>query len=194
VTPSTTTTPTPTPTPSTSEVALQALVFMESADDAVFGADPNTDIQRYMFNNGASSWFGFQSGSGVNGANASDLLIYMDWPGFINGTSNVPAALTALVPHGTTTGNIWYSIWVPHSLLNNSSQVYSQIEINFAGSPTTLTPTNTDSTLRSIDVVYNGSNWPNGTYRVFSNNGGFNVGSIGVVDTTSNYFKGGTLI
>jgi hypothetical protein len=191
---------------------------MESADDAVFGADSNTDIQRYMFTNGASSWYGFQSGSGVNGANASDLLIYMDWPGFINGTSNVPAAISASVPQtsggsdgegnsieaykfvttevsgGTTTGNVWYSIWVPHSLLNNSSQVYSQIEVNFAGSPTSLSSLNTDSSLRSIDVVYNGSNWPNGTYRVFSNNGGFNQGSSGVVDTTSNYFRGGTLI
>ena len=191
---------------------------MESADDATFGANPNTDILRYMFNGGAASWFGFQGGSGVNGANIPDLSIYIDWPGFVTGTTNVPPVIRVPVPQttggndsqgnfidafvfetaevlaSTTTGNVWYSIWVPHSLLDSSTKVYSDVQFNFAGSPGGLSPLTTDSSLRSKDIVYTGSNWPNGTYRVFSSNGGWNQGASGVVDTTANYIRGGSLI
>jgi len=143
----------------------------------------------------------------------------MDWPGHVTGTTNnlngtilgnvsqtsggfdsFGNAIVAYtfetieVPANTVTGDIWYSIWVPHSLLDNSSKVYSTIQVNFNGSPTSLTSLTTDSTLRSIDVVYTGTNWPNTTYRVFSNNGGYNQGSSGVLDTTENYFRGGSLI
>jgi hypothetical protein len=196
----------------------QALIFMESADDSVFGSNPNTDILRYMFNTGASSWYGFQGGSGVNGTNVADLKIYMDWPGFVNGTANVPPVIKVPVPQvtggsdsqgnpidafvfetaeiiaNTTTGNVWYSIWVPHSLLDSSSLVYGDVQFNFAGAPNSLSPLTTDSTLRRFDITYTGSNWPNGTYRVFSSNGGWNQGASGVVDTTANYIRGGSLI
>ena len=192
---------------------------MESADDSQFASNPDTDILRYMADNGATTWYGFQGGTGVNGANASQLELYMDWPGHVTGTTNnlngtilgnvsqtsggfdsFGNAIVAYtfetieVPANTVTGDIWYSIWVPHSLLDNSSKVYSTIQVNFNGSPTSLTSLTTDSTLRSIDVVYTGTNWPNTTYRVFSNNGGYNQGSSGVLDTTENYFRGGSLI
>tara|TARA_R110000803_G_scaffold183581_1_gene245932 strand:+ start:340 stop:855 length:516 start_codon:yes stop_codon:yes gene_type:complete len=171
-----------------------------------------------MVTTGATSWFGFKAGSGVNGVNVSDLTLYMDWPGFVSGTTNVPAVIQSTVPQvaggtdafgnlitaftfkttivsgGTTTGNVWYSIWVPHSLLNNSTQVYADIGFNFNGNSTNFNVLTTDTTLRSYDIVYTGANWPNTTYRVFSNNGGYNQGSSGVVDTTDNFIRGGSLI
>ena len=66
---------------------------MESNDDVQFNPNPNTDLGTYMVDN-ATSWYGFWT-SGVAGINAADLAIYMDWPGFINGTSNIPASTSA---------------------------------------------------------------------------------------------------
>ena len=202
------------------EPTLNALIFIESGDDAQFGTNPDTDILQYMFQQlgGSASWYGFQS-NGTGGVNATGLQTYMDWPGFVTGTTNntngtiqvsVPqsgggvdsfgnaisqyAFVTAEVPTNTVTGNIFYSIFVPHSLLNNSTKVYSEILVNYLGSPNSLSALGTDPTLRVIDVVYNGPNWPNTTYRVFSGGGGYNQGSPGVTDTNANYFKGGSLI
>ena len=63
VTPSETATPTPTvtQTPSTTPPPLQALIFMESADDATFTGNIYNDIGTYMTSAGATTWFGFQS-------------------------------------------------------------------------------------------------------------------------------------
>jgi hypothetical protein len=216
-TPTNTGTPTQTPTqtPTPTGVGLRAILFMESSDDAVFGGDPNTDIGDYMLAN-ATSWYGFWTSGNVD-INAADLAIYMDWPGFVNGTSNVPRAIEITIPQTSggvdslgnaieaykflTTqvnagniGDIWYSVFAPVSQTNN--QTYNTIGFNYAGSPSTLTYTSTDPATYSGNIVYTGSNWALSTYKAYSQSaqgGGMNQGSTGVVDSTNNYFKGGTL-
>jgi hypothetical protein len=190
---------------------------MESTDDVLFAGNPNTDLGSYMIAN-ATSWYGFWT-SGVAGINATDLLIYMDWPGFKNGTTNVPAVIEIEIPQtsggfdsygnsieaykffttevtaNTTTGNVWYSIFAPPIKTNN--KVYSSIGINYANAPTTLVNTSTEPTVYVYNIGYSGINWINGAYRVYTQSAvgnGFNTGSAGVIDSTNNYFRGGTLI
>jgi hypothetical protein len=210
-------TPTPTKTPTSTPSPIKALLFMESTDDVLFAGNPNTDLGSYMIAN-ATSWYGFWT-SGVAGINATDLLIYMDWPGFKNGTTNVPAVIEIEIPQtsggfdsygnsieaykffttevtaNTTTGNVWYSIFAPPIKTNN--KVYSSIGINYANAPTTLVNTSTEPTVYVYNIGYSGSNWINGTYKVYTQSAvgnGFNTGSAGVIDSTNNYFRGGTLI
>ena len=220
ITPTTTPTPTFTPTPSETPPALQALIFMESGDDAVFAGDENTDIGDWMVNQGASNWFGFQtSGMPTFPGDVNDFLIWMDWPGFTAGTVNVPAVITATIPQtgggtdsygntieaykfltteiagNTTTGNVQYVVLAPISMTNN--QVYSTIGINYSNAPTSLTNTSTDSGLRGTNISYTGSNWPNTNYRVYTGSpgsGGFDIGVPTTTDATNNYFRGGTLV
>jgi len=225
VTPTITTTPTetltPTPTPTTTEPStLKALIFMESADDATGFEDQDKDILVYMVNNGATTWFGFQTTDVPDlsqPAQLADFLLWMDWPGFYTGTTNVPPVIKVPVPQtnggtdsygnsieafkfvttevtgGTITGNIWYIVLAPPVLTNN--QVYSSIGINYNNSPLTLTYTLTDYGLDSVNVPYTGTRWANSTYRVYtqSRDNGFNTGNPGVTDMTNNYFRGGTL-
>jgi hypothetical protein len=90
---------------------------------------------------------------------------------------------------------VWYSVFVPPSLTN--SQVYQTIGINANNQPTSLTNTSTESTIYVINVSYTGSNWPQGTYKVYTQSAqgnGFDIGAQGVTDSTNNYFRGGTLI
>jgi hypothetical protein len=210
-------TPTPTKTPTSTPSPIKALLFMESTDDVLFAGNPNTDLGSYMIAN-ATSWYGFWT-SGVAGINATDLLIYMDWPGFKNGTTNVPAVIEIEIPQttggfdsygnsieaykffttevtaNTTTGNVWYSIFAPPIKTNN--KVYSSIGINYANAPTTLVNTSTEPTVYVYNIGYSGINWINGAYRVYTQSAvgnGFNTGSAGVIDSTNNYFRGGTLI
>jgi hypothetical protein len=210
-------TPTPTKTPTSTPSPIKALLFMESTDDVLFAGNPNTDLGSYMIAN-ATSWYGFWT-SGVAGINATDLLIYMDWPGFKNGTTNVPAVIEIEIPQttggfdsygnsieaykffttevtaNTTTGNVWYSIFAPPIKTNN--KVYSSIGINYANAPTTLVNTSTEPTVYVYNIGYPGINWINGAYRVYTQSAvgnGFNTGSAGVIDSTNNYFRGGTLI
>jgi hypothetical protein len=215
-TPTLTNTSTPTSTTPSGSTPM-ALVFIESGDDAQFTGSISTDIGSYMVANTGATWFGFQT-SGLVDINANDLEYYMDWMGHVTGTtnntngvieSNVPQSSggtdlygnakesykfeTVEIPANSVRGNAYYSIFVPHSLLNNSTQVYTQIGVNFNNQPTSLVNTNTDSGLRVIDVVYSGPNYWNGTYRVFTNVTGFSVGSAGVLDSTNNYFRGSTL-
>ena len=221
-TPTTSVTPTntvtPTQTPTATLPPLQALIFMESGDDAGGTGPANTDILTYMLA-GATSWFGFQnSGLPVFPGDLSDFLYWMDWPGFYTGTTNVPSTIkqtipqsgggtdsygntieaykfyTTQIPANSTTGNIYYVVLAPKSMTNN--QVYSNIGINYNNAPNSLITTTTDSGVRGQDIVYSGSNWVNSTYRVYtqSPNNGFNTGVAGVTDTTNNYFRGGTLI
>ena len=229
ITPTETTTPTPTvtptitstltPTPSSTPTNLGALIFMESTDDATGGGTPSTDILNYMLSSGAVNWFGFQTSGLPNfPTDISDFLIWMDWPGFVNGTPNVPKVikqsvpqtsggvdtygnaidaydfLTTEIPANTTTGNVYYVVLVPPSLTNN--QIYSTIGISYTNTPLVLIQTSTDSGLRGSNVNYSGSNWPIATYRVYSQSpsNGFNNGAPFVVDITNNYFRGGTLI
>lgn len=205
-------------TPAVPQDSLYAIVFAESADDSQFGPDPDTDLLQYMFQElgGESAWYGFQAGSGVNGAYADGLAAYMDWPGWQSGTeNNLLGALTSTVstidggldaygndriagsfetvkvPANTLRGNVWYSFWVPLVLLEAGGALPTNSLVNFDSSSCNLNSLNVESSLRQIDVIYTGPNWPNTTYRVFSGNGGFNQGASGVWDTTTNYFKGG---
>ena len=223
ITQTNTTTPTNTPTPTITPTIpsnLYALIFMESSDDAIFGGNNNTDVATYMMNNGNGYWYGFQV-SGIpdlTDANfLSDFLIWMDWPGFYTGTTNVPPVIKTPIPQtsggndsfgnpieaykflttevtgGTITGNIQYVILAPRSLTNN--QIYSSVGINYNNSSATLTYTLTDNVLDSVNIVYTGANWANSTYRVYSQSpsNGFDNGNIGITDATNNYFRGGTL-
>lgn len=222
-TPTQTITSTPTLTPSPTQAGPPALIFIESSDDAVNPAgDPNTDIMAYMITTGATSWFGFQVSGIPNFGDPNqiaDFLIWMDWPGFVNGTSNnsngtleatIPQVsggldtfgnvidaytfFTTEVPANTVTGSIYYVVVAPLSMTNN--QLYSQIAIDYNNSPQSMISYNTEASLRTTNIVYTGPNWVNTTYRVYtqSPNNGFTNGSPGVLDTTNNYFKGSTLI
>ena len=207
-----------TPTPSVTQSGLQAILFMESTDDAVFGGNPSTDIGDYMLANGSGNWYGFWV-SGVAGINAADLEVYMNWPGFITGTTNVPPAIKITIPQtsggvdsygnaieaykflttqvnaNSTTGNVWYSVFAPPTKTNNKT--YSSVGINYANAPATLVNTSTEPTVYVYNINYAGINWSPATYKVYTQSGsgnGFNNGSDGVTDTTNNYFRGGTLI
>jgi len=194
---------------------------MESGDDSQFSGPDDTDIGSYMLNNSTQNWLGFATTvlpDLTDNNQLSDFLTWMDWPGFVTGTTNVPAVKLATVPQtgggtdsfgnsieaykfltteiagGETTGQVFYTVLVPTAMTNGD--IYSQIGISFTNTPNSLTNTNTDSGVRSVDVVYTGSNWPQTTYRVYtaSINNGFNVGSPGTTDNTNNYFRGSTLI
>ena len=222
-TPTNTTTPTNTPTP-TSPV-LNVLIFMESSDDVLFTGPDNTDLGSYMVNNGAINWFGYQM-SGVpsftnpatSAQTMSDYILWMDWPGFVNGTSNVPPVITQMVPQtgggtdsfgnsieaykfvtteisgNTTTGNVYYIVMGPLSKTNN--QLYQTIGINYNDSPNALLNTYTESIVRNTNIIYSGVNWGNTTYRIYTQSAGngFNVGIYGVDDNSNNFFRGGLLL
>lgn len=199
------------------ETDFFAIVFCDSGEDNQFAEDPNTDLLRYMYEQlGDNAWYGFNAGSGVNGANANDLAVYMDWPGWFTGTENnlIGAITTAVplvdggldaygnyksagsfetveIPANSVKGNVWYSFWVPLDLLNAGGQIPTNSLVSFNSSANCFTSLGVDSNLSNIDVEYTGPNWPNTTYRVFSGNGGYNQGSSGTWDTTTNYFKGG---
>jgi hypothetical protein len=221
VTPSVTQTNTPTltMTPTATLPPLQALIFMESGDDATGAGPANTDILTYMLAGATNFWYGFQSsGLPTFPAQLSDFLYWMNWPGFYTGTTNVPAVIkqtipqsgggtdsygntieaykfyTTQIPANSTTGNIYYVVLAPKSMTNN--QIYDNIGINYNNAPNSLVTTTTDSGVRAQDINYSGSNWVNSTYRVYtqSPSNGFNIGVAGVTDATNNYFRGGTLI
>jgi hypothetical protein len=219
VTPTVTPTPTLTPTPS-GVVGAKALIFIESSDDAVNPAgNPNTDILSYMITNGATGWFGFQT-SGIPNlpTDLNDFLLWMDWPGFVNGTTNntngtlqsiIPQTsggvdfygnvidaynfVTTEIPANTVTGQAWYIVLAPISLTNNLT--YSTISISYNDTPQSLSGYNTETSVKNTNIVYTGSNWFNTTYRIYTSaqNNGFTNGVQGQIDTTNNFFKGGTL-
>jgi hypothetical protein len=217
VTATITSTVTNTPSQTPTDPGLRAILFMESQDDVQFGGNPNTDLGDYMVAN-AGSWYGFWT-SGVVGINASDLAIYMNWPGFLTGTTNVPAAIQITIPQSSggndaygnsieaykflttqvnansTKGDVWYSVFAPPVKTNN--QTYSTIGVNYSNAPNTLIAVSTEPTVYVYNVAYSGSNFPTASYKVYTQsaaNNGFNNGSTGVTDSTNNYFRGGTLI
>ena len=230
-TPTTTSTQTPTQTvtqtPTTSvepEPTLKALIFMESLSDAQFSGPASTDIGTYMINSPNQTWFGWQA-SGLpdltNNAVLQDYLYWMDWPGFANGTTNVPAVievdvpqsaggtdlygnnieqfkfLTTQIPAGSFNigDNIQFIFMVPHSLLDNSTKIYSTIGFNYLSQASDAVTT-TSGTLapRSTDLNYVGSNWSNTIYRTCTNTSAFRR-NISAGDNNNNfYFRGGDLI
>jgi hypothetical protein len=218
VTATITSTVTNTPSQTPTDPGLRAILFMESQDDVQFGGNPNTDLGDYMVLNAVNNWYGFWT-SGVVGINAADLAIYMNWPGFLTGTTNVPAAIQITIPQSSggvdaygnaieaykflttqvsansTTGDVWYSVFAPPVKTNN--QTYSTIGVNYSNAPNTLIAVSTEPTVYVYNVAYSGSNFPTASYKVYTQsaaNNGFNNGSTGVTDSTNNYFRGGTLI
>lgn len=214
-------TPTPTTTPTPSGIAgAKALIFIESSDDAVNPAgNPNTDLLAYMITNGATNWFGFQT-SGIPNfpTDLNDFLLWMDWYGFVNGTTNntngtlqsvIPQTsggldlygnvidaynfITTEVPANTVTGQAWYVILAPISLTDNTT--YSTIGISYNDTPQSLVGYTTEASIKNTNIIYTGSNWVNTTYRIYTSaqNNGFTNGVQGQLDTTNNFFKGGTL-
>jgi hypothetical protein len=193
---------------------------MESGDDATFGGDIYTDVATYMLDGAPNKvWLGFTvSGLPQGPTDLADFLYWMDWPGFVTGTTNAPPVIQQSIPQSTggvdvygnsiesykflttqiaantTTGNIYYVVLAPITMTNN--QVYSNIGISYTNTPTVLIATTTDTNLRNTNIGYSGINWGNTNYRVYSQsqNNGFNTGTAGVTDTTNNYFRGGTLI
>jgi hypothetical protein len=190
---------------------------MESADDALGTGPQNTDILSYMLAN-ASTWFGFQSSGLPLAGQEADVKIWMDWPGFKNGTTNVPAVLTSDIPQTTTgtndtygnpieaykfktvqvpanstRGNVYYIVIAPTTQLGGN--VYSSVEINYNNQPTNLLSTSTDTNVILLNITYTGSNWAKKTYKIFTNNfgRGYNVGVTKEYDPTNNYFRGGNL-
>ena len=202
-----TSTPTPTPTP-TNTVVMKALLFMESGDDSKFMNTAATDIGTYMNTNGSGAWYGFAA-SGLAGINANDILTWMDWPGFVNGTTNVTPVIQQIVPqadggndaHGnpitsyliettevpqnTVKGYVYFSFLVPISLTNNNT--YKSFGINFNDAANALETTSVDSGVSSIDIYYTGSNWPNGHYRMYTES--YGNGWSGGVSGTGNPFN-----
>jgi len=173
-----------------------------------------------MIATGATGWFGFQT-SGIPNfpTDVNDFLLWLDWPGFVTGTTNntngtlsavIPQTsggldsygnvidafnfVTTEIPVNTVTGQAWYVVLAPLVLTNN--QVYNTIGISYNDSPQSLGNYNTESSVRGTNINYVGSNWFNSIYRVYtsSQNNGFTNGSQGVLDTTNNFFKGSTLI
>jgi hypothetical protein len=216
---------TPTPTTSGEpEPTLKLLLFMEASGDALFTGPAETDIATYMGSAPFGEWFGWTFGGEPNLSNSNqlaDFLYWMDWPGFINGTVNSPAVievdipqsaggtdiygntieqfkfLTAQVPSGSFTvgDNVQFVFIAPHTLLNNSSKVYSTIGYNYNSIPAdSVSDTTGTSSYRSININYTGSNWANTTYRVCTNAGTLNR-NISVGDNNNDfYFRGGDLI
>jgi hypothetical protein len=142
----------------------------------------------------------------------------MDWPGFVNGTTNntngtlqsiIPQTsggvdfygnvidaynfVTTEIPTNTVTGQAWYIVLAPISLTNNLT--YSTISISYNDTPQSLSGYNTETSVKNTNIVYTGSNWFNTTYRIYTSaqNNGFTNGIQGQIDTTNNFFKGGTL-
>lgn len=214
-------TPTVTQTPTaTQPTVLKALIFMESEMDARGTGSTSSDVALYMAS-ASKTWQGFWATGNpdftIPGV-LDDFLYYMDWPGFVTGTTNVPPVIKTTVPQtsggsdafgnaieaykfvtteitgGTTTGIVQYVVLVPLSLTDN--KVYSNVGINFNNSPLTLTYTTTDNLLYSQNITYISTNWANTTYRIYSQspNTGFSTGIEYVTDPTNNYFRGGTLI
>jgi hypothetical protein len=194
---------------------LTAYLFMESSDDATASGNVNNDILLYMLANAKNNWYGFWT-SGIVDINATDLAIYMDWPGFKNGTANVPTPIKITIPQTTggidqygnpivaftflttkviansTRGNIWYSVFVPSAKTNN--KMYSTIGFNY-NSSNNLTYASTEPNLYLLNINYTGGNYGNSIYKVYSGSvqgSGFNSGYQGVINSEDHYFRGGS--
>jgi|TARA_R110001592_G_scaffold134329_1_gene350029 hypothetical protein len=168
-TPSVTSTPTPTPT--TPEASLpSAYLLIEPTSDAA-------NIGTYMFNNGASGFFGFNNGSGPN--NSSEIQTYMDYYSANQGTGNVPLVITQTIPQtsggvdsfnnaiqqynfvttkvtqGTVAGNAWYTWLIPDDSIGGvgTSNRQLSIDLSFNAGPQGFTTETMSSTFYNIGPI-----------------------------------------
>ena len=150
-TPTTTTTPTPTPT---QEANYFAYLFPEPLD-----ATSGTNLGQYMFDNGAT-WFGYYN-TGTPGTTdySSNLNTYAQYPGWSGGVDEFITPVTSLTslirqPAGSGTDSFgcpqnqytFGTIRVTTSQVNVNEQYYYSIWIPLAGVGGSMTNTTVDIT------------------------------------------------
>ena len=164
-------------------------------------------------------WFGWTLGGQPNLSNPhvlADFLYWMDWPGFDSGTVNAPPAqfvpipqegatgldafenpieqykfVTAKFENFSSTGSILQFVAItPLVMTNGSSLSYTSIGFDFLGSPLGATYQTTGVNANStVDLTYEGNQWPTTTYRVHTNSGALSHNVFG--DTGPMFFRGG---
>ena len=184
-TPEVTTTPTPTPT----EVGLPpAYLLIEPASDAA-------NIGTYMFNNGATGFFGFNNGSGPTSSN--EIRTYMNYYSANQGTGNVPLVISQTIPQtsggndsfnnaiqqynfvttkvtqGTVAGNAWYTWLIPDDSIGGvgTTDRLLSIDLSFNNGPQGFVTETMSSTFYNIGpmifVVGSGA-FAAGQYRLYT--------------------------
>lgn len=201
----------------------QAILFIESSADAQLIGSAEEDLLTYMFEGAPfQEWWGW-SASGppdLSDSNVvADFLYWMNWPGFIQGTSNAPPAQLVPIPQEGSTGsdsfgndieefkfltsefeilssagsNLQFVALTPRVMNNGSLLRYSSIGYDWTGAPSGSSyQTTSTSGASMIDLIYSGDYWPNSTYRVHTNSGTLNHNVGG--ESGPCYFRGGTYI
>lgn len=194
--------PTPTPTPTTAPTPKALLFILEQSN--------NVDFATYMYNNG-STFYGF--GLDYAPTTDSDVTLFMDWPGWFDGTAptvietEVPQTtggldtygnlknefnfVTTKVPQGTAT-DAWYIWLIPQSMLGGEDKRQTYIGYNINNSPSSFTSQPMTSSIYQYGGDYTGVNWVNDTYRMYTTHPGLAF-SISTNDIRSIYFKGDTV-
>jgi len=163
-------------------------------------------------NNNSSTFYGF--GFASTPSTGTDITLFMDWPGFYDGTApavieaDIPQSsggndsfgntisqfnfVTTEVPQGTVSGGAWYYWLIPQSRIGVSTNRQLTIGYNINSDANTLTSVNMSSSIYGIAGNYSGSNWPADTYRMYSTyaNTSFSISNNGTDDL---YFKGNTI-
>jgi len=152
----------------------------------------------------------------------SDFLVWMDWPGFINGTSNGSGIKYLTVPQAnggpdtygntidqykfetveisgssfTTSSTVQFVFTIPHVALASSTRTYSSIGFNYLSVPADAVANLAVVTnTKNYNLNYTGSNWTNTIYRAHSTYPGTFSRLIQPSDASNNfYFRGGNLI
>ena len=199
--------------------SLKAIIFIEAGADANCSGTNELDLCTFMLEeNFQGTWFGFWISGVSSSFNSNDAAVYMDWPGWQNGTennilghilSNVPQSSggtdfygnfknaysfeTVQIPSGSVQGQAYFSVWIPLELMDEGLSIMTSVLANFSSNPQCGSEVFTPF-LSGVDVEYTGVNWPNATYRVFTTglNAGLNLGSSGVYNSSYYYLKGGS--
>jgi len=191
-----------TPTPTQAPIPKALLFILEQSN--------NLDFATYMYNNG-STFYGF--GLDYAPTTDSDVTLFMDWPGWFDGTAptvietEIPQItggidtygnlkteynfITTQVPKGTAT-DAWYIWLIPQSMLGGSDKRQTYIGYNINNSPNSLISQPMTSSIYQYGGSYTGSNWINDTYRMYTTHPGLAF-SISTNDIRTIYFKGDTV-
>jgi len=162
-------------------------------------------------NNNGSTFYGF--GYSTLPSSGTDITLFMDWPGWFDGTApivleqTIPQSnggsdiygnsieqykfLTTQVPQGTAT-DAWYIWLIPQSQIGSSTNRQLSIGYNINSSANSLIYQSTTSTIYQHEGVYTGSNWVNGSYRMYTTYPG-SAFSISNNNTDDLYFRGGSV-
>jgi len=170
-----------------------------------------------MFNNGASSFYGFTNGSTIT--SIADAELYMDFYTANAGSGGVPSIVTLSIPQssggndsfgnsivqynfttieissGTVSDDAYYTFFIPAESIGGASTTNRQtkIDVSDGDGQNTFTTSNMPSSLYNLGTITNpGGSYDNGTYRVYTTNttgGGFYYDNT----STTLYFKGNTV-